>query len=91
MGWICRLLPLCPRRVALWDGDGLVHNHAATPPAVSDANFASAKLPSTLRQFKMVNDASIWSGNFTTFATFFLIYRVSIDLTEEQRGACRWP
>lgn len=54
-----------------------------TASAVSDANFiAYAKLPSTLRQFKMVNDASIWSGNFTTFATFFLIYRVSIDLTE---------
>ena len=54
-----------------------------TASAVSDTNFiVYAKLPSTLRQFKMVNDASIWSGNFTTFATFFLIYRVCIDLTE---------
>ena len=54
-----------------------------TASAVSDANFiVYAKLPCTLRQFKMVNDASIWSGNFTTFATFFLIYRVAIDLTE---------
>jgi hypothetical protein len=58
-------------------GSTILYNTAS---AVSDANFVVfAKTPSVINHLKFVNDFSIFSGNFTCFATFFLLYRVCVD------------
>ena len=70
---------------AMYSGLGMVASTIMynTASAISDSNFiVFVKLPCILGMFKLVNDTSIWSGNFTFFAIIFLVYRVCIDLTE---------
>ena len=68
---------------AMMAGFGMVSSTILynTASAVSDANFiVFAKLPSTLRYMKLINDLSIFSGNATSFMSVpFFLYRIVVD------------
>ena len=81
--WCAVVLLTMQGSAAMLSGFGMVSSTILynTASAVSDANFVVfAKLPSTLRYMRLINDLSIFSGNMTSFMSVpFFLYRIVVD------------
>ena len=80
--WCSVVLLTCQGTSSILAGVGMIASTILynTASGVSDANFVVfGKLPSTLRYMRLINDVSIFAGQFTVISTFFFLYRICVD------------